>query len=89
MERVFRQKPSPPAPLPVRGRGEPTGWPQVENWRSHADSGLDTRARSPSPALRERGWGEGYCGADMLGKANSHQTFSTALGMTPVASVRR
>jgi hypothetical protein len=63
MERVFRQKPSPPAPLPVRGRGEPTGNRVAGIWR-HAASSVRVRGgmaplQSPSPAHRERGWGEG------------------------------
>ena len=57
-------EPSPPAPLPVRGRGE-TDWDRLGLGEDRyagttSEAHSDFAAASPSPAHRERGWGEGY-----------------------------
>ncbi len=49
------ERPSPPTPLPMRGRGETGDALQVQA----LDSDVAPDAESPSPAHRERGWGEG------------------------------
>ncbi|MFT4038769.1 MAG: acetate--CoA ligase family protein [Thermomicrobiales bacterium] len=57
-------EPSPPTPLPMRGRGEPVGNVGVECSRHGPDADAGARSESPSPAHRERGWGEGQPSID-------------------------
>ncbi len=62
--------PSPPAPLPVRERGEQDDRPVCQGPRTDAEPHRGTspmhRVESPSPDARERGWGEGRAAEALL-----------------------
>jgi hypothetical protein len=64
---VCAGRPSPPTPLPMRGRGEPPGCSLVEAWRHRADSGEHLQRRKPL-ALRK------YSGRGVGGKGSSRAT---------------